>query len=242
MLSGNVNPAELDRGRDSFAGYNIMAVALRLPASTLRGLKPGAPTVLGVNAITSRKNERIVKGDKVGSGAYQQLDRIGVPGVNVAFLPYNMKNAYNGGTTIDDSKGKFFSAIAGTLTALGTNAQNIGTLASVTGLPPAFPIPKGGALGTGDFLRLQTDKAVKPNPAMGGSTAGGGSDASNGFPNGRRLRDDVIDTVLFLVTNGVITAGDHVNASEVPPTDTFPFVAPPTQPFINGVTDDQTRN
>jgi len=46
---------------------------------------------------------------------------------------------------------------------------------------------------------------------------------------------------LNIITNGSITTGDNVNASDVPPRDTFPFFALSQQPRDTGV-DDNTRN
>ena len=89
------------------------------------------------------------------------------------------------------------------------------------------------AVTNGDFLRL--DLTV-PN-----SGAGGGDNAAAAFPNGRRLKDDTIDILLTIIANGT-PLGDNVNASDVPPQDTFPFLALPQQPRPPGVTDDNTRN
>lgn len=231
--TGALDVTLLDRGRDTFAGYNVMSIAMRMPASILRGTATTSPTKIGISCTASRKTERSVKGDKIGSGGYTTVDREGIPGVNALFIPYNRKNAYNGGTTLDDAKGAFIADIGGTLTAVGTIPANIATLASIVGLPPGltFPVPKGAALGSGDMLRLETDAAVAPNTGSG----------ANGFPNGRRPSDDVIDIVLSLVTNGAITAGDHVDANEVPFRSAFPFLAPPNQPLANGATDN-TKN
>jgi hypothetical protein len=66
--------------------------------------------------------------------------------------------------------------------------------------------------------------------------------AGAGFPNGRRPTDDVIDTILFLVTNEALTTGDHVNANDSTFRDTFPFFASSHQPLGSGVIDDNTRN
>ncbi len=239
-----VNPAFLDRARDSFAGYNVLGISIKVPAALLKNAKPKKgetpSTKLGINFSTSRGSSRTVKGVTVASGAPAQVDRMGAPGVNVAFIGFNRKNAYNGASTLDDAKGAFFNDIAATLTALGTNAANIGILASVAGLPTPANGPAPGSIlkdktkfGLGDFLRLETDKALAPNTGTG----------ANGFPNGRRLTDDVIDTVLNLVTNGVITAGDKVNASDVAPLTVFPFLALPQQPREGaGNIDDNTRN
>jgi hypothetical protein len=251
VLAGTPDLTRLDRARDSFAGYNILAIALRVPANKLVSAKANTPTKIGVAFSTARKTQHPVKGDQVGAGGYVQVDRLGVPGVNVAFIPYNDKNAYNGSTTIDDGKGKFFNDIAGTLTALGTTNSPgnpvptaLSILASVAGLPSTFPIPRGDSPGTGDYLRLETNSATKPNPAMGGSITEGGSEGgglpgsgTNGFPNGRRLKDDVIDTILFLVTNGALTTGDKVNGNDKTFQNQFPFVALPQQPLENPTVD-----
>ena len=226
----------LDRARDSFAGYNVMSVALRMPASILKSTKEGALTKIGVSASSGRKTEHTVKGAKVGSGAYAQVDREGIPGANVVFIGYNRKNEYNGSTTLDDANGKFTPDIAATLTSLGTDSAHIGILAGVAGIPLTAK-PTAAQRGTGDFLRLQLDPMV-----IGNSGNGGGDNAGAGFPNGRRLKDDVIDTVLFLVTNEALTTGDKVGASDVAPQNAFPFVATPQQPRVNGTVEDNTRN
>jgi Domain of unknown function (DUF4331) len=54
-------------------------------------------------------------------------------------------------------------------------------------------------------------------------------DADDGFPNGRALEDDVIDTLFSLIFNGDPPTTDNVaNDSEF--LDEFPFLAPPVQP------------
>lgn len=50
-----------------------------------------------------------------------------------------------------------------------------------------------------------------------------------GFPNGRRLQDDVIDTLLFFIFNQVPTT-DGANANDRPFQATFPYFALPVQP------------
>jgi hypothetical protein len=48
--------------------------------------------------------------------------------------------------------------------------------------------------------------------------------SSAGFPNGRRLADDVIDIELGLVTNGAVTSDCVANDSAF--TNSFPYLAP----------------
>jgi hypothetical protein len=56
--------------------------------------------------------------------------------------------------------------------------------------------------------------------------------SSDGFLNGRRLQDDVIDTELTVVTGGLfggtpVLTSDCVDGNNVPFRTTFPYVAPP---------------
>src|SRR5262249_4573889 len=181
VLAGSPNPAALQRGRDSFAGYNAQSVALSIPVSYFRLQRTIANptgTVIGVNLQTQRPRKTTITrdGDIVTSGDFMTIDRMGNPAVNVALIPFARKDEYNHATTQDDANGRFAGDIVSTLKALGTNDTNIGILASVV-------------VAKGDFLHV--DVSV-PN-----SGQGGGDNAGAGFPNGRRLKDDTIDTILF---------------------------------------------
>jgi hypothetical protein len=224
VLSGAPNGALLQRGRDSFAGYNVQAIALSIPISYFKlQSTPGNPggNSIGVNLSAQRQRRTVIgkDGSINSTGGFMTLDRMGVPAINVALIPFARKDEYNFATTEDDAAGRFANSIVGTLQALGTNSTNIGILASV-------------AVTNGDFLRL--------NLAVPNSGSGGGSNANAGFPNGRRLGDDVIDTILFFIANQN-TLGDNVNGNDVARTDTFPFFGRPQQPRSSG-TDDNTRN
>ncbi|MFN0280276.1 MAG: DUF4331 family protein [Pyrinomonadaceae bacterium] len=224
VLAGMPNPTQLERGRDTFAGYNTHTIALEFPVSELAG---PAGNIIGLNTLTlrSRNTVRMNSGVIVGSGDFVQVDRAATPGVNVALIPFPRKNEFNAATPVDDANGLFANSIVGTLTALGTNATNIGILASV-------------AVTNGDYLRLNTST---PNTSLGFgerfTTPG-----YTGFPNGRRLGDDTIDVLLYFITNQTILMGDNTNSNEVPLTGTFPFFGPPNQPFAPGTIDDRTRN
>jgi hypothetical protein len=218
IRAGAPDPSQLNRGRDSFAGYNILSIALRMPVALISASKDH---VIGMNVVTLRGNQEPKDNGAIKSnGALRQIDRMGIPAVNVALVPFARKNEYNAADTEDDANGKFAADIVATLKSLGTNDTNIGILASVAVLH-------------GDFLRLDV---TKPNAGPGG-----GNTAGNGFPNGRRLSDDVIDTLLFFIANQN-PLGDNVNGNDVPLQDHFPFLAPAQQPRNPGVIDDNTRN
>ncbi len=228
--AGNPNAAQfLQRGRDSFAGYNVLAIVLSVPKSlfNLAGNK------LGVHFASQRRSNEIHTGRGVatGFGRWVNIDRMATPAVNVALIPFNRKNEQNAATTIDDASGRFAASIVSTLQALGTDATSIQILASL-------------AITNGDFLRLDT---TVPNTGF----QGGGfrsnaicdrtpNDAA-GFPNGRRPGDDVIDTELFLINNRQ-PLSDNANCNDVPYRSQFPFFGVAHQPRAPGVIDDNTRN
>jgi hypothetical protein len=232
VLGGKPDATQLQRGRDSFAGYNIHMIALSVPARMLRG-KPDN-NIIGVNGVTLRRKQshREESGEVETNGKLVQVDRMATPAVNTALIPFPRKNEYNAATPIDDAAGKFADSIVGTLTALGTNAANIGILANV-------------AVVKGDYLRL--------NIATTNTSLGVGEEISStpnyaGFPNGRRPGDDTINTLLFFITNSNVPGNpliqEAVTHNDVPLGSIFPFFAPPHQPQPMGasVGADNTEN
>lgn len=220
VLAGAPDVSLLSRGRNTFAGYNAQMIALSVPAELLKGT---AGNTVGISATTLRHREMEFsrKRDPKVSGEGVAIDRMGVPAINTVLIPFPRKNEYNRASTVDDAAGKFAADIVGILKALGTDTAHIGILANV-------------AVTGGDQLRLNT--------AVANKGVEGGNNAGAGFPNGRRPTDDVIDTILFLVTNEALKTGDNVNANDVPFRSTFPFFAASQQPFDAGTVDDNTRN
>lgn len=219
VLAGTPNVAALSRGRDSFAGFNNLGIALSIPVSYLR-LRTNE---IGLAFRTQRRLNQMVNKDGTvsGFGRFTNVDRMGNPAVNVALTPFPIKDQYNAASPLDDSQGRFAADIVGLLTRLGTNATNIGILASI-------------AVARGDFLRLRVDTA--------NTGTGGGNNAGAGFPNGRRLGDDVIDIELSIITNGGLTTGDSVNGNDMTFRNTFPFFGMSHAPLLPGTTDDRTRH
>jgi len=208
-------------GRDTYAGFNVLATIVSIPADMLRGK---AGNVIGINAVTQRhKNQKIEdNGEIKASGEWVTIDRDGNPLVNNGLIPPPRKDEYNAASTEDDAKGKFQADIVKSLKGLGTDDAHIAMLAKV-------------AVEKGDILRL--DLSVPNKGAGGGDNPGGGF----GKMGGRRLKDDVVDGVFTIINNGV-PLGDKVDGNDVPFRNQFPFVADPTQPFPPGSgPDDHTR-
>lgn len=212
--------SQFNRGRDSFAGYNVMAIAISLPVASLKNAKTPVDTI-GVELHTQRGNQSITPtGDYKRGGGFKTIDRMGLPAINVALIPYARKNSYNVSKPEDDAKAKFADDIVATLKFLGTNDTNIGVLA-------------GLAVTNGDYVRVNT--------TIANTGPQGGNNPEAGFPNGRRLNDDTIDVILSVVANGAALK-DNVNDNGGGTTSTFPFFALPNQPREPGVIDDATRN
>ncbi len=216
--------AELARGRDTFAGYNVLVMALRIPIVELKSknVKVTNTTKFGGNVLAQRRFEKTVKGKKVPFGAYGVVDREGLPAINALLVPLAEKNAYNGGTTIDDSKLKFAPGILGTLNALQVSG----------GSTPPLSAPLAGtqlalaklAVLDGDFLRFDTTV-----PAA--------------FPNGRTPANDVVGTLLTILAELGAPVDDNVPANDVTFSANFPYLGLPHQPRTGeGNVEDNTRN
>ena len=201
-----------ERGRDTYAGFNTLITAVRLPVQMLKG---SAGDVVGVNAVTQRKRYQAVSSNESGvadtEGDWVTIDRDGTPLVNNGLIPPPMKDAFNAAKTAGDPDGPFKAAIVKSLTAAGTDEEHIEMVLK-------------GSVDNGDILRLDTSV---PNSGPGG---GDNPDGGFGKMGGRRLKDDVVDITFAIINNGE-ALGDRVDANEVAFRDTFPFVADPHQPF-----------
>lgn len=214
LLAGQPDTLFLERARDSFAGYNVLAVVLSIPAAELRGT---AGNMIGLSAFTQQRKRTIISddGDPVYQGPFVSLDRMGIPAINSMFIPYSRRDEYNRSTTADDANGRFTSDIRASLRALGTDATSTGAIVQL-------------AARRGDMLRL--------NLSLANTGLQGGDNPAAAFPNGRRPADDVMDKLLTLINNRV-TLGDNVDQNDVGFRDVFPFLAPPHQPLPRGSID-----
>jgi hypothetical protein len=223
------DPSVFQRGRDSFAGYNVMGIALSIPLTgpefqrslcprKTRGQCP--PDILGVSGVIMRNRRTHVLPEGIRTtGRFRQVERMANPTVNVVIIPFSRKDEHNLATQEDDANGQFADDIVANLKSLGTNDDFIAIFTQLL-------------VTTGDYLRLDT--------RITNSGEQGGTNPEAAFPNGRRLADDTVDTALTAINNGN-PLGDNVDASDVPPANTFPFFAPSQQPRDSGP-DDNTRN
>jgi len=132
----------------------------------------------------------------------QQFDRMGIAGVNTVFIPSSEKDAYNAGDPSLDSI-DYGNTVIATTNALRS------ALAGVEGFPGedlGIPAEAVKEIVVPDVVTLDLSKA-------------------DGFPNGRKLDDDVIDTALQVTLNRSFASDGISNDSAF--MTTFPFLANP---------------
>ena len=233
-----------ETGQDTLDGYNINTLAVQVPKSDLAaGNDANANPVVGVWTTASRPATRVLKSDGTvaSSGDFVQVSRLGNPLVNEVVVPLQFKNAFNGSKPQDDAQflpkvqdpevPKLIEAIYD-IPAPATPRDDLVSvfLTGVEGLnKPAQGAPS-------EVLRLNMSIAPSAKEKRLGVLAGDKA----GFPNGRRLGDDVIDIALQVMmgelTGSPNDLGDKVNANDVKPAEAFPYVGLPHAGSKGGAT------
>jgi Domain of unknown function (DUF4331) len=165
------------------------------------------------------------------------VSRLGEPLVNEVIIPTGLKDLWNRTSPAQDAqfekyyKTPILAAVLNKLYKLGVPTTNRDDLVAVLGTG----IPKVTFTGNtfADELRINLAVPVSTHPNRMGVL--GGDNA--GFPNGRRLNDDVIDieeqAVAGFLKGKKVPLGDGVNVNDVPNLTHFPYVAAPHQGFTN---------
>ncbi|GGX46096.1 DUF4331 domain-containing protein [Streptomyces chryseus] len=251
------------RGQDTLAGYNVNSVALQIPKKhlALRGNTARNP-VIGVWSTTERRGVNVTdsRNKKTNTG-WRQVSRLGNPLVNEVVVPLKFKDAFNSispdqDRTVQPVVDKVYDPILPKLIekVYGIPAPPAprDDLAEIylTGICEACgPIkadlnahrlnkdaPRGKIV-PAEELRLNMAVPPSGDPQRLGVLAG---DLA-GFPNGRRLADDVIDISLQAVEGAAQTGelvqalaeGDKVDSNEVPFGNRFPYLALPHTKNVN---------
>ncbi len=228
---------------DHLRGFNCHTIALQVPIALLTGAgeAPWGPddprAIVGIWTTASRRSVTLKpRGDREPFGDWVQVSRLGMPLVNELVIPRGQKDAFNASEPKDD--GQFLGfvqnpEIAGILNALfklkvPPAPRNDLVTVFLKGVPGLNE--KGAPC---EYLRLNTAIPPSPEPHRLGVLAG----QKDGFPNGRRLGDDVVDIALR-VAAGVLAGpeydaapanalGDTVVGNDRPFLKAFPYVAPP---------------
>jgi len=213
-------PTEATAGVDTLQTLNCHSIALQIPIGqlTANGSAPNEVTnpnaVLGIWGSASRRKVKIRhdgKDDQSAAGPWVQVSRLGSPLFNEVLIPMSRKDEWNAREPSEDEDflpyvqhpelakllpllyPKQFPNLEG-LTAPREDLVAIFLTGLPAGVVPGFQnVSKKGVLAEMLRLNVAVAPASSPNPLgfLGGDLAG--------YPNGRRVTDDVTNISLRAV-------------------------------------------
>lgn len=257
LLTIRKPPGNTGGGVDGLGGFNVHAIAIQVPIRqlTANGRIPTDPldqnAVIGVYASASRQQTRVLRsgGGVENSGSYVQISRLGEPLVNEVLIPVGKKDFWNAQNPANDNQfidlyrnpepAQLINALFKIPVPPAPRNDIVALLLEGISLRPlGINFSNVGGPRTADLIRLNT--AVEPTSTPNRFGILGGDIA--GFPNGRRLQDDVVDIELRALAGATPFTpdfnkepnnqlGDGVDSNDVPFLSQFPYVATPHQGF-----------
>ncbi|MFI6935120.1 DUF4331 domain-containing protein [Streptomyces sp. NPDC050287] len=222
-------------GNDTLKGYNVNSIALQVPNDMIT--QSHEQPIVGVWSTTQRRNAQ---------GYYSQVSRLGNPLVNEVVNPLKDKDKFNASAPWDD--GQFLKNVTNpelpklieAIYKIKAPAEPRNDLVDVF-LKGVKGLNQPPYVRPSEELRLNTSIKPAASPKRLGVLDGDNA----GFPNGRRLTDDVIDASLQVVEGELLGAkndlGDAVDKNDKNFEHAFPYVALPTEgsrgPLAKGTTD-----
>jgi len=243
-------PGNKGGGKDGLGGFNVHALAIQVPITQLT--KNGsAPTSVGDPAAVigvwsySYLPKTAVQGPKGPkySGPLVQVSRLGAPLVNEVVIPLKDKEKWNSSKLKNDAQ--FLSYVTDPEPARLLNAlygisvpptpRNDLVAIFLTGIDGLTKVP---GVVPSEQLRLNVAVPVSTKPSRLGLLGGD----NQGYPNGRRLADDVIDITVRAAAGGTPFTpdqnvspnnqlGDGVDQNDKSFSSTFPYMAAPSNPL-----------
>jgi uncharacterized protein DUF4331 len=261
-LASMVPPAA---GVDASHGFGVHSIAIKIPIAQLTrdGSRPGNPmsskAVIGVWAAAKRR--RAVIRDGAGAfeaGPWVQVSRLGNPLFNEVIVPMGDKDRWNALPAWED--GLFLKYVqhpelAGLLPVLypgvfphlaGLKAARADLVAILlTGLPAGIVPGFQNFTGTTYADQLRLNLAIPPTPGARASALGVVGGDLAGFPNGRRVFDDVVTVELraiagltYPLVNSSYTPDaaasaitDGLTSASTSYLDVFPYLGTPQSGF-----------
>jgi hypothetical protein len=257
----HVIPLANEAGRDGVLNYNTHTIAIQVPKTDLLRA-PLANGTVGIYANASRPKIRILRGDGTfdANGPQVQVSRLGNPLVNEVLIPLGKKDFWNASDPEDDAQfasrytDPELAGLVNFLYPVLDNAPTSGRGDLVAVLLTGVPTLNLTGTKQADLLRLNTNFTAPPVGT--GNRLGLLAGEFSGFPNGRRLEDDVTDIEIRAVACGygpivgpIIESfgfcngnanrtpnnvvGDGVDTNENPFLASFPYVAAPNQGYAH---------
>jgi len=254
-------PSAAAVGVNGLQGFNVHSIAIQVPLRDVarHGRTPhdvaDAGSVIGVWASASRRKSKVFdarRGRSASYGPYEQVSRLANPLFNEVIVPMAEKDQWNALAPYQDKRfAKYvlhpelqrllpvlypsvFPKLAG-YTKPRNDLQAILLTGIPNGIVPGFQNNTGPVLA--DLLRLNLAVPPSKNPNPIGLIAGDPA----GFPNGRRLVDDVVAIELRAVAGATIplvdpsftpdaaaaALVDGTSNTNAPYLDAFPYVGTP---------------
>lgn len=238
-------------GVDGFKGFNVLHYAVEIPVTQLptpityqapftgNQPLPGIGPRMGVGVYASVSRPRITlrstSGANSNSGPYIQVNREANPLFNEVLVALADKDNYNRDSPTNDAAryktyalnpevAVLINAVYGTTFAT-TNRVDLALVYIPDVIRVDTTTGPARAAGEAFFSRLGF---------IGGDTITNGAGASipGGWPNGRRLGDDVVDVALTAVASGpsyspVTLVGDNIDHNDQVYNTTFPYAGTP---------------
>lgn len=247
VLTADEDKSTVNLTSDTVSGYAVNAIAIEVPIEMLTstGRLESATSInatIGAWGVTSRPALTVRRSPNplLTAGPLRQVQRMGQPLFNELLIGIGSKDKFSMSEPKDDAQFANF-ALDPVLARLGNAiygntltipaVPRVDLVPLVTYAPPiAAPGTKSGPIA--DILRLNTGVPATP-PAQASRLGLIGGDPA-GYPNGRRLYDDVTDIALRVVVGGVLAPGfnkfpnnalgDGVNVNDTAYRTEFPFL------------------
>jgi hypothetical protein len=246
---------------DSVSGFNVNVIAIEVPIGMVNRVGarvgPAHPAAtIGTWGTTSRPRTKVQPTQPGGPAGFEerwvQIQRMGNPLINEVIIGTGSKDKFSMSQPKDDAQFAAFAldpllarALNAVYAALLSNPgavlvpppprTDLLPLVAYTPLHTSLGGPVEGDVPAGpvaDLLRLNT--GIPPTPKAQRKRLGLLAGDKAGFPNGRRVSDDVTDIAERAVAgvlagppyNGFPNAriGDGVNANDTPYQESFPYV------------------
>jgi hypothetical protein len=224
-------------GVDGFKGFNVLSFTIQIPVSSLPASQYnsvffGQQTGVGVYASVSRRAIRLLKNDgtRLNAGRWIQVNRMGNPLFNEVLVALRDKDRYNRMSPPGDAANFAVYAQNPELARLANFVYQTGIAESGrTDLVGIFIPDVLRVATTTDPVRLAGQAGFHRLGFIGGDTTNG---VSGGFPNGRRLGDDVVDIALTALASGpsyatITNVGDNADQNDIAYNQVFPYSATP---------------
>jgi hypothetical protein len=260
-------PTAAAPGVNSLRGFNVHSLAIEVPIASLTASKTKPTDVASRDAVlgvwtSAHRFRATVRGGPTKSlsssqtGPFTQVSRLGNPLINEAVIPMSRKDEWNKSVPANDVKFAKYGLhpelatllnvlYPGAFPNLAAYTKDRADLAAIlftgipTGVVPGFQNSTGKTIA--DMLRLNVAVPPAATPNAAGVVAG---DLA-GFPNGRRVTDDVVTVELRAIAGATIPLVDPSftpdapagkisdgSSADAPSTlDTFPWLDYPISGF-----------